>query len=181
MPVFLSEGEIDRCGKDIEAYRTDLFRQEFLAKVKPFPRVPELFQRMREDGWKLALASSAKKKEIEAYKQICGINDLIDSETSSDDAARSKPFPDIFVAALEKFDCAVREDCIVIGDSPFDAEAAAKAGIPAVGFLCGAFPETELTTAGCRALYWGATDLYAEYESSLLYTGGGRAAVTSQA
>ena len=72
LPVFLSAADIDRKGKAIEKYRTELFRREFLPKVKPFARMPELFRRMLADGWKLALASSAKEEELQIYKEICG-------------------------------------------------------------------------------------------------------------
>ena len=63
------------------------------------------------------------------------------------------------------------EDCVVLGDSPFDAQAASKAGIPAIGFLCGGFSEGDLLKAGYRSLYWGAPDLLEKYESSPLSLG----------
>jgi hypothetical protein len=71
-----------------------------LPRVKPFPRVRQLFERIRHEGKRIALASSAKEDELAAYKQIAAIEDLIDAETSSDDAEKSKPYPDIFHAAL---------------------------------------------------------------------------------
>jgi beta-phosphoglucomutase-like phosphatase (HAD superfamily) len=65
------------------------------------------------------------------------IEDLIDAETSSDDAKRSKPAPDIFPAALDRLDGVLVDRAIAVGDTPYDAEAAAKAGIRTVGLLCG--------------------------------------------
>jgi HAD superfamily hydrolase (TIGR01509 family) len=173
LPVFLSEKEIELLGEAIESHRSELFRQVFLPKVKPFARVPELFERMRSDGWKLALASSAKKKELQIYKEICGISDWVETDTSADDAAKSKPHPDIFLAAMERLGDVSPKDCVVLGDSPYDAEAASKVGTVAIGFLCGGFPETDLKKAGCRAVYWGASDLLETYESSLLFSGQG--------
>jgi HAD superfamily hydrolase (TIGR01549 family) len=166
MPVFLSGDELEAKQKQLEKYRGELFRKDYLPKVKGFPQVRELFQRLLADGWKLGLASSAKGKDLETYKKIAHIGDLLDAETSSDDAEKSKPHPDIFQAAMERLGKIAPEKCIVVGDSPYDAEAAAKAGIRSVGFLCGGFPAVDLRKAGYEAFYQGAADLLANYERS---------------
>jgi beta-phosphoglucomutase-like phosphatase (HAD superfamily) len=100
MPVFLSEAEIERYGEDLESHRTDLFRLEFLPAVRAFPEVRALFERAKADGKRLVLASSAKGEELARYKELAEIGDLIEAETSSDDAEKSKPHPDIFAASL---------------------------------------------------------------------------------
>ncbi len=83
-------------------------------------------------------------------------------ETSSADAERSKPEPDIFEAALERLGGNIRRgQVIVVGDSPHDAEAAVKAGLRIIGVLCGGFPESALREAGCMAIYGGPEDLLA--------------------
>ena len=169
MPVFLSEEELKSEQKDLEKYRGKLFREEYLPKVKGFPQVRELFQRLLDDGWKLGLASSAKGKDLETYKRIAHIGDLLDAETSSDDAEKSKPYPDIFQAAMKRLGEIAAKDCIVVGDSPYDAQAAAKAGIRSVGFLCGGFPDSELRKAGYEVLYAGAAELLANYEQSVFH------------
>jgi HAD superfamily hydrolase (TIGR01549 family) len=128
MPVFLSEEELASFGEELEKYRGDLFKREYLPRVKGFPGVPELFKRIRADGKRIALASSAKGDELDAYKKLAGIEGLAEEETSSDDAEKSKPHPDIFVASLEQLGDPPREEVVVIGDTPYDAEAAAKAG-----------------------------------------------------
>jgi HAD superfamily hydrolase (TIGR01549 family) len=91
-----------------------------------FPQVRELFQRLIADGKRIALASSAKEDELAHYKKVANIYDLIDAETSSDDADRSKPHPDIFQAVLDRFPDLDPARAIVIGDTPWDAQAAAK-------------------------------------------------------
>jgi phosphoglycolate phosphatase-like HAD superfamily hydrolase len=170
MPVFLSGGELESMGKDLEKYRGDLFRSEYLPEVRAFPCVRELFQRLLRDNWKLALASSAKGRDLRTYKQIAGIDDLLDAETSSDDTEKSKPHPDILQAAMNRLGGIAPKDCIVVGDSPYDAEASVKAGIRAVGFRCGGFPDSDLREAGCLALYSGPEDLLANYDSSVFFT-----------
>src|SRR5205823_11102721 len=100
MPVFFSKGELERFGEAIEAYRLALFKHQYLPKVQAFPGVRALFERVRADGKRIVLASSAKEDELAVYKEIAGIADLVAGETSSDDAERSKPHPDIYEAAL---------------------------------------------------------------------------------
>ena len=85
------------------------------------------------------LASSAKADELEHYKSLAGIADLIDAATSSDDVERSKTYPDIFQAALERIRPIRPEEVVVVGASPFDAEAARGARLRMVGVLCGEF------------------------------------------
>jgi len=102
MPVFLSQEELDRRKDAIEVYRSNLFKTRYLPEVRAFPAVRELFERILANGQQTALASSAKADELATYKKIAGIADLVDEETSSDDAERSKPHPDIFEVALSR-------------------------------------------------------------------------------
>lgn len=171
LPVFLSKERIEKEGKAIEAYRSDLFKRKYLSQVKPFPAVKALFERARQEGLTIALASSGKKDEVEHYQKILGIADLVDVSTSSDDADRSKPHPDIFEAAIEKIDGIDKADMIVIGDTPYDAEAARKAGLATIGVLCGGFPEADLAAEGCIAIYKDPQDLLDGFASSPLGQG----------
>ena len=173
LPVFFSEEELAEYGDDMEAERGKLFKKNFLPNVKPFPGVRPLFERMKRDGLKLALASSAKKDELEHYAKLLEIDDLIEAGTSSDDAAKSKPHPDIFSAAVKKLGDLPTEATLAAGDTPYDAEAAGKIGIKTVGFLCGGFAEADLRKAGIIALYQDPADLLRRYEASP-FAGGGR-------
>ncbi|MDH2308135.1 HAD family hydrolase [Methylobacterium brachiatum] len=170
MPVFLPPERIEREGKEIESYRSDLFKQKYLPEVRPFPAVRQLFERVRAAGLKIALASSGKGPEVERYQEILGIADLVDVVTSSDDADRSKPHPDIFEAAAQKLEGFGKAEMIVIGDTPYDAQAASKAGLRTIGVLCGGFPEADLSGAGCVAIYRDPQDLLDGFDRSLLAT-----------
>ncbi len=171
MPAVLPRDAVERQGEEIAAHRGDLFMREYLPRARAFPDVPALFRRVRAAGQRVVLASSSKADEVERYKEIAGIADLIDGATTKDDAERSKPSPDIFRAALDRIAPIGPEDAVVVGDSPFDAEAAAKVGLRAVGLLCGGFPEGELRKAGFVALYRDPADLLANYERSPLAAG----------
>ncbi|MDX7949720.1 HAD family hydrolase [Lichenihabitans sp. Uapishka_5] len=163
LPVFLPDDAVERQGKEIEAYRKTLFAQDYLHKVKGFPQVRALFERLLNDGKRIALASSAKGDELEAYKKAAGIADLDLSQTSSDDAEKSKPHPDIFLAALDRLKLPAKT-CVVVGDTPFDAEAALKAGVRTTGVLCGGFPEFDLRAGGASQIYADPADLLDHYK-----------------
>jgi HAD superfamily hydrolase (TIGR01549 family) len=168
MPVFLSKEELDEFGEELEKYRGELFKREYLARVTGFPAVRELFQRVKGEGLKIALASSAKGDELKTYKKIADIEDLVEEETSSDDAEKSKPHPDIFEAALERLEGVRPSEAFVVGDTPYDAEAAGKAGLKTVGLLSGGFPEEDLRAAGCDPVYRDPADLLANFDDSPL-------------
>jgi HAD superfamily hydrolase (TIGR01549 family) len=169
LPVFLSREEIEKTGEELQKYRSELFKKKYLPKVKPFPAVRELFLKIKSNGQQVALASSAKGDELKEFERIAHIEDLVEVETSSADAKRSKPHPDIFEAALERLGKNIRrEQVIVIGDSPHDAEAAKRAGLTSVGVRCGGFPEAALWAAGCIAIYKGPEDLLRRYENTPL-------------
>jgi HAD superfamily hydrolase (TIGR01509 family) len=168
LPVFFTPEEIADFGETMEAERARLFQRDFLPRVRPFPGVRALFERMKRDGLQLALASSAKKSELKHYARLLEIEDLIEAGTSSDDAEKSKPHPDIFDAAVKKLAGIAPGATLVIGDTPYDAEAAAKIGIETIGLLCGGFAESDLRAAGVIALYQDPADLLRRYENSPL-------------
>lgn len=166
LPVFLTSAELAQFGKALDEYRSQLYKKDYLPKVKPFPKVRELFQRIEKDGKRIALASSAKGDELKTYKEIAHIEDLIHAETSSDSAEKSKPHPDIFEAALEELGVVSRNHVAVVGDTPYDAQAACKAQLQTIGVLCGGWHEKDLREAGCIAIYRDPADLLASYENS---------------
>src|SRR5919202_1954175 len=168
MPVFLPKDRVEREGKEIEKFRTELFARDYGPRIRPFPCVRALFERIRHDGKRIAFASSCKADEIERYEKIADIADLLDGATTSEDAERSKPHPDIFEAALARIAPIGPGEAVAVGDTPYDAEAAGKAGLRTIGLLCGGFPEEDLKRAGCIAIYRDPEDLLKNYERSPL-------------
>ena len=168
LPVFLSKNEVDATGKALNERRSEIFKERYLPQVKPFPMVRELLQRVQAGGMQIALASSAKEDELEAYKKTARIEDLLQAQTSTDDAEKSKPNPDIFQAALQRLGDVDPAQVIVVGDTPYDAEAATKAGLRTIGVLCGGWPADALERAGCIAIYRDPADLLAQYDTSPL-------------
>ena len=169
LPEFLTPQEIERFGKELDQYRSQLLRKEYLPRVRPFPKVRELFQRIRDDDKRIILASSGKEEDTKYYiEDLLEIDDLIDGYTCADDADRSKPAPDIFTAALDKLGDVSPKDAITVGDTRFDTEAAAKAGMATIALLCGGTAENVLRKAGAIAIYRDPADVLAHYDRLLV-------------
>ena len=168
LAMFFSKEELDRVRGDLENYRSELFKREYLPKAKAFPRVRELFERIKQDGRKIALATTAKEEEIKIYKEMAGIDDLVDTVACSDDVKRSKPHRDICSAAVQKLGNIASDRVMAVGDTRYDAEAAGKINVRTVGLLCGGGNRVELTEAGCIAIYKDPADLLEQYRCSPL-------------
>ncbi len=152
-------------GKRIGGRRGEIFREEFLPSLRPFPGAKDLLLHMRQKGLRLAVASSAKKDELKALLRVCGVEDVIEEEASSDDADHSKPDPDIVHAALARLGLPP-EQAVMLGDTPYDVEAATRAGVAVVALRCGGWGDADL--AGAAAVYDDPADLLSRYESSPL-------------
>ncbi len=164
IPEFLTPEEIKDFGKELDDYRSKLFRKEYLPKVRAFPKVPELFQRIRDDNKQIMLASSGKKDDTKYYIELLNVENLIDGYVSGDDADSSKPAPDIFGASLKKLGDISPADAVTVGDTRFDIEAAGKAGLKTIAFLCGGTSGTVLRETGAIAIYNDPADLLAHYD-----------------
>lgn len=165
--MFLTADEQRDHGKELEEWRGKRFTSEYLPLVRPFAAVPDLLRRVRDAGLHVAVASSAKKAEVDRYLEIARITELVEVSTSAEDAEESKPAPDVFEIVLKKLKIEGL-DAVAIGDTPYDAAAAGKAKIPTVGVLCGGFTEDSLRHAGCVAVYPGPAALFALFKDTLL-------------
>jgi HAD superfamily hydrolase (TIGR01509 family) len=165
IPVFVPWWKRTWVEEPLKRYRKYIFEQDYMGKVEPFPRVRELLERMRAAGIHVALASSAKRDELEVYKRIANISDLVEENTSADDADRAKPHPDIFQAALEKLGVKPAH-ALALGDTPYDAEAAGKAGVWTVGVTTGGWSEKDLLDAGCVEVWKDVGELLKNFERS---------------
>jgi HAD superfamily hydrolase (TIGR01549 family) len=168
LPEFLTPDELKRIGKQIDHYRSALFRKKYLPRVKAFPKVRDLLQRISDDGKRIALATSSQKDDVKTYTDLADIGDLVNCQITADDAGESKPAPDVFEAALEKLGLSPAE-AIAVGDTRFDVEAAKRIQLATIGLLCGrAADEKTLRKAGAIAAYKDPADLLANYNTSPL-------------
>jgi HAD superfamily hydrolase (TIGR01509 family) len=151
--------------KSISERRSKIFAEKYLPQVKPFPGVRGLLLRMRAANLCLSVGSSAKEKELHPLLAIAQVEDLIHAVTSSSDVESSKPDPDIVEAAFGELHLRAHE-VMMIGDTPYDIEAARRAGVEAIAFRCGGWDDAGLT--GARAIYEGPAELLARFDSSPL-------------
>lgn len=163
MPAVAQIEEESPAGRRIAARRAEIFKERWLPSLRGFAGVRELLQRLKDNGFVLAVASSAKAKELDPLLDAAGVRDLIDKQTSSDDAEESKPDPDIVAAALKRAGCPASR-AIMIGDTPYDVEAARGAGVRVVAFESGGWHASELKA---DEVYADAADLLRRYHNSI--------------
>lgn len=169
LPEFWSRAELEEIRAPMSEFRSRLYERDFLPRVRAFPAVRELFERLLERGLRVGLASSAQGAELQTYKERARITDLVEAETSKDDVAASKPEPDVIEAALRKLGGPPPEESIFVGDTPWDLIAARKARVPALAVLCGGFPAASLADA--VAIYQDPADLLGKLEISPIGAG----------
>ncbi|WP_294172850.1 HAD family hydrolase [uncultured Sphingomonas sp.] len=142
-----------------------IYKQRYIAQARPFPDARDLLLRCREAGYKIVLASSASGEELDHYLKLLDAAQLVDAHTSADDVGPSKPCPDIFVSALQKAG-AEPDEALVVGDTPYDIEAANGAGTKTIAVRSGKFPDEAL--AGAIAIFDDVAQLLARFNASPL-------------
>ena len=158
MPAVSGIEEDSPIGKIIAERRGRIFKQQFLPTLEPFDGARDLVAAIKSRGLTVVAASSASKEDLKALLAVAGVDRLMDDATSSDDAEESKPEPDIIVAALKRAK-AQPSEAIMIGDTPYDVEAALRAGVSVIGFRCGGWNDESLR--GAVAIYDGPHELLA--------------------
>jgi phosphoglycolate phosphatase-like HAD superfamily hydrolase len=165
MPEVSGIDEESPRGSKIAEDRGEIFRNDFLPHIKPLRDAERLVAAIKDLGYTAVAASSAQKAELEPLLRIAGAAWLMDAATSSDDAEESKPEPDIIIAALKRANASPGE-ALMIGDTPYDVEAATRAGVGIIGFRSGGWGDRDLN--GAIAIYDGPWDLLARLDESPL-------------
>lgn len=151
-------------GKDLSERRAAIF-QEGVADLKPTKGARALVERLKQDGFKVVAASSAKQEELGDLLKAANVEDLLEEATTSSDAEQSKPEGDIVQAALDR--AGLRPDeAVLIGDTPYDIESASKAGVRTIAVRSGGWDDDDLKDA--LAIYEDPADLLEHYEQSVL-------------
>jgi HAD superfamily hydrolase (TIGR01509 family) len=132
--------------KNIARSKKAIFKSKFLPTLRAFPAVRELLQELRARGLRLATASSADPEELESLLEVAEVADLFEVTTSAGDADESKPDPDIVKAAVRRLGLSSGE-CVLVGDTPYDVEAATRSGVAVIGLTCGGWSPEDLRGA----------------------------------
>lgn len=155
----------DGAGTQIKERQTEIFLDRFAPDLVASPGARELVQYMQEQGLKLAIGTSAKQRELDTLLKIAGIDGLVQLRTSATDVEKAKPAPDIVKTAMEMLDLS-SDSVMMLGDTPFDIESAARSGVETLAVTCGGWSRDQL--AGARAVYDSPADLLAQYMDSPL-------------
>jgi len=150
---------IGRYDEAISARKKAIFKARYLPHLRAFAHVEALLQTLRSRGLRLAVASSAGSDELGALLDVARARPYLDEETDADAAEHSKPDPDIVQAALRQLRLPASQ-CVMVGDTPYDAEAARRAGIAFIGVRCGGWRDDALQPA--LAVYDDPAHLLAE-------------------
>ena len=158
-------------GKEVDETRGDEIRElrgaayaELIDEVEPLEGSRELIADLKERGLTVVLASSSPQDELDRYLELLDARELADCWTTDDDVEATKPEPDLVRAALEK---AGTDDAVMVGDTPWDVEAARKAGVDTVCVITGGFSEQELRDAGAAAVFESVEELRRNLEEVL--------------
>ena len=153
-------------GKEISDARAEIFKTAYLPTLTPTPGAAAFIAWLLESRLAVVVATSAKEEEVQALLTICAGQALVKDATTSDDAERSKPDPDILVVALEKSGSPPHR-AIMIGDTPYDIEAARRAGLATIAFRCGGWDDAKLQ--GSIAIYDDPRQLLDRLDQSPFY------------
>lgn len=152
-------------GKAIAARRGEIFRKTELAGVRPMPGAHELVEALRDRGLTLGVATSSKPDELRSLLEVVGATWLLGDATDADDVSSTKPDPDVVHAALARMGTAASET-VLLGDTRWDVEAGARAGVRVIGVRCGGSSDADL--AGAIAIFDDPADILAHLETSPL-------------
>jgi HAD superfamily hydrolase (TIGR01549 family) len=168
LPEIAGVSDESETGAQISRDRRRIFLQRYLPTLHPFPDARRLVERLKASGYRIVVASSAAEEELEELLEVADIADLVESTTSSDDADRSKPSPDIVCSALSSGGLNA-DEAVMIGDTPYDIEAATRAGVAVIALRSGGWHDDDL--AGAAAIYDDTADLLAHFDESPLAPG----------
>ena len=170
LPETIHVQEDSEVGKKIEQKRKEIFKGKYLPTVKPFPQAKELLEHMHNNGLTLVIATTSTPEELKDLLNIIGphVIDLLKQEATSKDAPKSKPSPDVMLAAIQRSECVPRE-LVMLGDTPYDIESAGRAGVKTISVRSGGWSDKDLAQA--IAIYDNTADLLEHYGDSPLKQG----------
>ena len=156
VPALVGEETDREQGDEIRDTRGSIYTKELMGEVEPLDGAHDLIVELKERGLQVVLASSSPEDELEHYLGLLDARGLADAWTTKDDVEKTKPAPDLVLAALEK---AGTKDAVMVGDTRWDIEAAGKAGLDTIALVTGGWSEHELLEAGAVAVFESVEEL----------------------
>jgi HAD superfamily hydrolase (TIGR01509 family) len=163
-------------GKKLSRLKSKIFTERFLPHLGPTPGARELLEALKSKGVIRIVATSSERKDAARLLERAGVQDLIDNTTTADDADDSKPDPDILHAALDKIDASPHQT-VMVGDTPYDIEAAHRASIRCLAVRCGGWNDQSLS--GAAGIYDDPADILTHFGQAFSLTGNSRVTSSS--
>jgi HAD superfamily hydrolase (TIGR01509 family) len=157
----------DKDGDSSLSASHDALFAAYWPNLQPFDGAARLLHACKHRGWRVVLASSAKDDELSAMRAALDAEAAIDAVTGASDVESSKPAPDLVEQALARAGVPP-ERAVFVGDTRWDVEAAARAGVPCIGMLSGGWSRAELEQAGAVEVYEGPAELLGKLDGSVL-------------
>jgi HAD superfamily hydrolase (TIGR01509 family) len=165
LPLLTDIEESSEKGQKIAKLRGEIFRRDYLPRLKALPQARELLQKFRDEGIRWVVATSSNREDFEALAKCVELDLLLDEpQTTKKEAPQSKPSPDVVEAALGELDL-VPHEVVMLGDTPYDIQAAQATGVRTIALRSGGWKSSELK--GAVAVYNDPADLLAHWSESL--------------
>lgn len=155
----------DRCGDGRLSATHDALYATYFARLRAFDAAADLLRTLADQGWKVLLVTSAKDRELAALRKAIDADDALSDTATSDDVEQGKPAPDPVHHALGLAGVPAGR-AVFVGDSVWDMQAATRAGVAAVGLLCGGIPRADLQEAGAVTVHQDPAGLLANLGDS---------------
>ncbi len=152
MLATLVPGLDEHARKKILTAQGERYRAVYLPRVRAFPGVRAAFTAIKSRGGRIAFATDCQSDELKRYRSLMNVDDLIDAIACGDEVSKGKPDPALVELALRHLGSTSAVSATMIGDTPFDAQAARRAGATAWGTLTGGHPRSSLIDAGCSVV-----------------------------
>jgi len=163
IPEAFGVEEESACGRHLAQLKGKIFRERYLPFLGPTAGTRELLKKLKSKGLTLVVATSAGREDTSSLLERANVADLIDDTTTADDADASKPDPDILQAALRE--AAVSpEQAVMLGDTPYDVEAAIRAHVRCIAVRCGGWDDQSLQ--GAAAIFNDPADILAHFDQA---------------
>ncbi|SCE45565.1 HAD family hydrolase [Streptomyces sp. DvalAA-19] len=137
----------------------------YVDRLPVFEGAGDLLRALAGRGWRVVLATSASGPELAALRRAVDADEAIAGTASSDDVDEGKPSPEPVRLALELAGAEAGQ-AVFVGDTVWDMEAAARAGVRSVAVLSGGIPRADLERAGADAVFRDVADLLARLDES---------------
>jgi phosphoglycolate phosphatase-like HAD superfamily hydrolase len=172
MLAVLLPGLDEQARKKLVTAQGERYRALYLSRVQAFPGVRKVFNAIKAHGAHIALATDCQSDELKRYRSLMDVDDLIDAIACGDEVSKGKPEPGLIELALDHLGGTPAGLATMIGDTPFDAQAARSAGATAWGTLTGGHTRSSLIDAGCSVVVSSIADLprYFQPEKRLVWS-----------